>query len=120
MSPSAPLRPCAGSPLCPNLVTRGKCPSCQATSGPERRSRHQRGYGNDWERLRAWFVVQPENLFCKLCAAKGLTRTATTVDHIEKFHGLDDPRRLDPKNLRALCDQCHAERHGGRPVWGRQ
>ena len=82
------------------------------------RSSSDRGYGADWRKARtkalAAFPV------CLLChAAK-----ATEVDHIRPFHGVSDPLRLDPKNLRPVCAPCHRahtarQSHGARGTGGR-
>ena len=52
---------------------------------------------------------------CEKCKAKGLIVPAVIVHH--KIHlsasNLDDPSvTLNPKNLEALCRQCHGEEHG--------
>lgn len=49
---------------------------------------------------------------CRMCQAEGRVTAAIEVDHIHAFHGLDDPGRLDPKNLRPLCRPCHMGRTG--------
>lgn len=72
------------------------------------RSSTARGYGVDWRRVRAR-VLQDEPL-CRLCAEAGRVTAATDVDHIEPFAGLDDPLRLDRRNLRPLCRPCHMAR----------
>ena len=64
-----------------------------------------RGYDGRWRRLRLQ-ILAAEPL-CRFCAANGRVTAASHVDHIEPFHGLHDPRRLDPSNLRPLCAPCH-------------
>lgn len=75
-----------------------------------------RGYGQDWRRLRLR-ILDAEPL-CRFCAAEGRVTAATDVDHIEPFRGLDDPRRLDPGNLRPLCRPCHAARTAKQATGG--
>jgi 5-methylcytosine-specific restriction protein A len=70
------------------------------------RSSTARGYGADWRRVRAG-VLAGEPL-CRICSEAGRVTAATEVDHVERFHGVDDPRRLDRSNLRPLCTPCHA------------
>jgi hypothetical protein len=85
--------------------------SSGATSGFQRldgRSSTERGYGSDWRRVRA-AILAAEPL-CRMCAAEGRVTIATEVDHIQPFTSLDDPRRLDPTNLRPLCAPCHRSR----------
>ena len=74
------------------------------------KTRQQRGYGADWDRLRlAHLATEP---LCRFCAEHGRVTAATHVDHIASFHGLDDPLRLDPGNLRSACNPCHMRRTG--------
>lgn len=55
-----------------------------------------------WRKLRA-SVLDGEPL-CRHCAARGLTVTATDVDHMS---GADDNRR---ESLQPLCHQCHSRK----------
>ena len=67
-----------------------------------RPTRKQRGYDQDWMRLRA--RVLAEHRDCCRCG-----RRATVVDHIDTIR--DAPhKRLDPNNLRAMCTRCHNQR----------
>lgn len=71
-----------------------------------------RGYGADWRRARAAVLaIEP---LCRFCVEAGRTTAATEVDHIRPFHGLTDPLRLDPENLRPLCAPCHRARTGAQ------
>lgn len=70
-------------------------------------TRQQRGYGQDWQRLRA-AVLRDEPL-CRMCGEMGHVTAATEVDHIRPFQGLADPLRLDRTNLRPLCTPCHRQ-----------
>jgi 5-methylcytosine-specific restriction protein A len=117
--PSAPWRPCM-EVGCPNLVLPGVGGRCALHQAPHRErveaargSRIARGYDKDWLRLRSWFLAQPGNQVCRSCASRGVVTRAIEVDHIIPFRGRADPRRLDPKNLQALCVSCH-RRKGGR------
>lgn len=100
------------APRCNNIIKHGRyCDACQASRPAFRSSRdasltrHQRGYGNDWTRLRnAHLMMHP---LCVECDAIGLTVAATDVDHIKPFKGLLDPLRLDASNLQSLCRQHH-------------
>jgi len=108
--PSAPLRPCA-QPGCGVLVVKGRCPTHTRTQELYRGTRTQRGYSNDWLRLRAWFMAQPDHVLCSICSKLGKTTRAQEVDHIVPFTSTDDPLRLDPQNLQSLCIPCHREKH---------
>lgn len=72
------------------------------------RSSSARGYGSDWRKVRAQVLAREP--YCRTCRDAGRMTTATEVDHIERFQGLDDPKRLDPRNLRPLCTPCHRAR----------
>jgi len=108
--PSAPLRPCA-QPGCGVLVPRGRCPTHTRTQELYRGTRTQRGYDNQWLRLRAWFMAQPQNVLCAQCTKEGRTTRAQEVDHVVPFTSKEDPLRLDPANLQALCIDHHRKKH---------
>lgn len=66
------------------------------------KSRQARGYGREWEKLRA-DVLATEPL-CRPCRESGFTTIATEVDHIlSKAKGGTDDR----SNLRPICTPCH-------------
>lgn len=90
-------------------------------------SRHERGYGYQWDRLRK-LVLQRDQHLCQPCIRKGRATPATEVDHITpKAKGGTD----DHGNLQAICSPCHkdkttAENGGkkrlqydgkGNPIW---
>lgn len=111
--PKLPLKPCAGSG-CPALVVRGRCPRCQQAYdlahprfGPEpiRGSRHARGYGYAWTKLRAEHLrLEP---FCRRCRAQGIQTPATDVDHIvPRSRGGSDQHY----NLQSLCHTHHSRK----------
>lgn len=70
-------------------------------------SRHKRGYGTHWDRLRA-HVLATEPL-CRVCASKTPPRVslATNVDHIvpKSRRGIDALENLQP-----LCDDCRRDK----------
>ena len=72
-------------------------------------SRHARGYGAEWTKLRKQ-VLKRDNYLCQECLREGrLTPLCVkprdhAVDHkIAKAYGGTD----DPGNLESLCDRCH-------------
>lgn len=73
-------------------------------SDERRGSRHERGYGREWEKLRAEILKRDEGL-CQPCLFKSMHVTpATEVDHVvPKAHGGTD----HPSNLQAICGPCH-------------
>lgn len=67
------------------------------------KSRHERGYGSEWVKLRQ-IVLMRDGYLCQACKATGRPTPATDVDHIEpKATGGTD----DIDNLQALCRECH-------------
>lgn len=66
------------------------------------KSRHERGYGSKWDRLRKT-ILQRDKHLCQDCLPDRVT-PATQVDHVKpKADGGTD----DPANLRSLCRPCH-------------
>lgn len=127
--PSAPPRPCT-HPGCGALVRdgSGRCarhPVREGSFADRRRgTRHERGYGSQWDRIREQ-VLQRDCGLCQTCQRAGLLTPATQVDHIvnkaqwRRLHGgLAGVDGLT--NLQAICVPCHRaktaqERQAGRP-----
>jgi predicted kinase len=72
-------------------------------------SRHERGYGAAWDRLRKQ-VLERDRWLCQAClrngqiTALGVRARDHAVDHVvPKAYGGTD----DPENLEALCRDCH-------------
>lgn len=75
----------------------------------------ERGYGNDWRKLRQEILLRDKGL-CQECRRRGRLTKATHVDHIKpKADGGTD----DPVNLQSLCKTCHEVKtireNGGKP-----
>jgi hypothetical protein len=79
------------------------------------RTTTERGYGTQWQKLRAWWLGQ--HPLCgdresgsssqhSVCAASGRVVAATVVDHIVPHRG-DESLLHDVKNLQSLCKPCH-------------
>ena len=67
------------------------------------KSRHARGYGSAWERIRA-SVLRRDSHLCQPCLAKGRPTPATEVHHVKaKADGGTDDR----ENLVSICRECH-------------
>lgn len=73
-----------------------------------RTSRHERGYGTAWDKLRL-SVLKRDAYLCQCPDCLGGTKRVTPaseVDHIKpKAHGGTD----DPDNLRAVNRMCHVK-----------
>lgn len=79
------------------------------------RSRHERGYGTAWDRLRLR-ILKRDQYLCRACSREGRVAAATSVDHIiPKAKGGGD----DPGNLESLCAAHRAAKdradRGARP-----
>lgn len=74
-------------------------------SDSRRGSRQSRGYGSDWDRLRAKILKRDQYLCqCQDCSELERIRPATQVDHIvNKAAGGTD----DPNNLQSINAVCH-------------
>lgn len=99
------LRPCAGSPLCPELVAGLYCPAHARAKEAERGSSHARGYDAEWHKTRAAYLR--DHPVCENCGADEETSGhPLEVDHIDGL-GPHGPRGHDPANLQTLCRSCH-------------
>ena len=67
-------------------------------------SRHERGYGYQWTKLRS-YVLARDSYLCIPCRSKDRPTPATEVDHIvPKSQDGED----DMSNLQAICHECHS------------
>jgi len=82
-----------------------------------RGSRHARGYGAAWDRLRISILERDQYVCrCVTCTAKGRIRPATEVDHVTpKSQGGTD----DPGNLCAINRDCHLAKSQREALAGR-
>ena len=90
---------------CNAIATKGnRCDKHPLTHGWQHtKTRHERGYGNDWVKLRAK-VLKRDDYLCQPCKQANIYREAKQVDHIinKAIGGTND---LD--NLQAICIDCH-------------
>lgn len=105
--PTAAPRPC-GHPGCGALVRDGsgrcaKHPRSGSFADKKRGNRHERGYGNDWTKLRNSIMLR-DSYLCQVCLTSGRVTHAHAVDHIvpKANDGTDDG-----DNLQAICKPCH-------------
>lgn len=71
-----------------------------------RGTRHQRGYGSQWDKLRK-LVLEFDKYLCQPCKRAGRVTPATEVDHIKpKSLGGED----DADNLESICTDCHKDK----------
>jgi 5-methylcytosine-specific restriction protein A len=74
--------------------------------GTDRRSRHERGYGTEWDKLRE-VILKRDEYQCQACKRRGWLTAAREVDHIVPR---EDGGGEEPSNLQSLCKPCHAEK----------
>ena len=76
-------------------------------------SRHKRGYGAEWDKVRKLVLERDAHLCqCRHCKAEGRTTIATEVDHIvsranAQALGWSKARTEHPNNLQAINTDCH-------------
>lgn len=103
--PKRPPKPC-NKPACREYATKGSyCDAHQpkAWASNEGLSRHQRGYGSQWEKIRER-ALKRDGYLCQVCLDKGIFTQAQAVDHIKaKTDGGTD----DLDNLQSICNPCH-------------
>jgi 5-methylcytosine-specific restriction protein A len=80
-----------------------------------RGSRHERGYGTEWDKLRNAILRRDKGL-CQVCLAAGKYRPAKQVDHIrQKSQGGTDAE----DNLQSICVECHQAKTASEAAAGR-
>ena len=119
--PSAAPKPCAHIG-CGKLVRDGRY--CSAHQGDkkqgrfadsQRGSRHERGYGTAWDKLRL-VILARDNGLCVLCHEAGRLTPAAQVDHIiPKAEGGTDQE----SNLQSVCVPCHRAKTDREKLRGR-
>ena len=79
-------------------------------------SRHERGYGTEWDKVRRLVLERDEHLCqCRHCKEEGRTAIATEVDHIvsranAQALGWSKARAEHSSNLQAINTQCHVRK----------
>jgi len=69
----------------------------------DRKSRHERGYGSAWVRIRS-LILHRDGYLCQPCQRAGRETPATQVDHI-KPKAQSGTDHTD--NLQSICRACH-------------
>lgn len=76
-------------------------------------TRQERGYGKEWQIVRA-YVLERDNYLCQCsyCKADGRTTMANEVDHVvsrakAKALGWSNEQTEHPNNLQAINSLCH-------------
>lgn len=97
-----PKRPCL-QPGCPELVTSGRCSKHQRNWNTRRGTTKERGYGADWQAVRAMKLRQDPLCEIRTHCDGAL---ATEVDHIVPIREAPE-LRLDMANLQSACKACN-------------
>lgn len=117
--PQAAPKPCT-HPGCGALVRDGtsRCPKHPRENKYATRrdgSRHERGYGKVWDRLRKAVLLRDKGL-CQPCLARDDVTSGNEVDHIiPKSQGGTD----EETNLQVICKACHQVKTQREARWGR-
>ena len=72
----------------------------------------------EWQSTRDLYIKSVGGL-CEDCLAKGIYKPGKVVHHIVHLSegNIDNPEiALNPKNLRLVCQDCHAEEHAAGPA----
>lgn len=82
-----------------------------------KRKERQRIYQSErWKQLRIAKLMQSP--LCEICLAKGITKPAVDVHHVDSFMNYSGTRQLQAAynfdNLQSLCKECHSEVHKNR------
>lgn len=77
-------------------------------------SRQSRGYGAEWEKVRAKVIERAKGL-CEECQRKGRVTRGKDVDHIVSRAQAEvlrwtEAKTEHPNNLQYLCRPCHLEK----------
>ena len=110
-----PTKPKTHNPLPPWLAN--KMAQARATDQEQQRKEYEarpdraadrRFYSSTrWVRFARWFRMQPENVLCVACKARGIIEPATQVDHIKSRKTYPE-LSWEPENCQGLCGRCHA------------
>ena len=115
--PQRPNKPCRHRGC--NALTRSATGYCDEhaseavgwTRSNAGKSSKERGYGGDWQKLRAWILRRDEGL-CQPCKREGRLTLAEEVDHIvskaeAKRRGWTKAQADAHDNLQSICEDCH-------------
>ena len=72
----------------------------------------------EWQATRELFIKSKDGL-CEDCLAKGIYRPGKVVHHVIHLTpgNIENPEiALNPKNLKLVCQDCHAEEHATGPA----
>ena len=116
--PVRPSRPCSYPGCCMMAISgTSRCEKHKVTHGwKHTKTRHERGYGNDWYKLKGK-ALKRDNYLCQVCEDIGVITAAKEVDHIiPKSEGGTDS--LD--NLQSICVECHKQKTIKEAIRGRK
>ena len=105
--PNLPPRPCTKARCTKYATKNSRCAEHQHKAwNHEVKSRHERGYGNDWDKVRKNALLR-DDYICQDCKDEGIYTRGEEVDHIKpKYLGGTN----DLSNLRTLCKPHHKQK----------
>ena len=105
--PSKPMKRCS-YPRCTALVSGGKCDEHRRKEykryDESRGNSGQRGYSNDWQRVRA--IKKRMNPFCEMCLKAGEYVVLDVIHHVRTIEEAPE-LRLSMDNLMSCCAYHH-------------
>lgn len=105
--PMAAPKPCTQARCTEYATKKSRCDKHQIKhTWVHAKSRHERGYGNDWVKIRSQ-ALKRDNYLCQTCKRKGIFTRATEVDHI-KNKAIGGDNSID--NLEGICNPCHKKK----------
>lgn len=103
--PKMPPRPCTQPGCKQYAVTDGRCDNHkrEAWASNKGKTRHERGYGHQWDKIRK-SILRRDSYLCQPCKRNNRVTKADQVDHIRpKSQGGGD----NADNLQSICYICH-------------
>lgn len=86
----------------PNRPGKHSFPTAEPTT-------RERGYDYAWQKVRRIKLLQCP--LCEDCNELGIVKAAEDIHHLIPINA-NPSLRLELSNLRSLCKECHAKRHG--------
>jgi len=105
--PRLPPSPCTQARCTKYATRKSRCEDHQHKAWDHNgKTRHQRGYGNNWVKLRKQALTRDDYL-CQECLREGIYTQAKEVDHvIPKTNGGTDHM----SNLESICKPHHKQK----------
>lgn len=118
--PTAAPRSCTFTGCGVLVATGSRCPAHAVREGTfsdrRRGTRHERGYGTEWDKKRER-IMERDCGICQPCKAAGLLHVGTEVDHrVPRAEGGTE----DDDNLQTICHDAHVRKTREEALRARQ